>query len=360
MLRIMQVAYSFAIGGSEMVARDIALGLAKAGWPSGVCALEYDGPLRGELQEQGVTTVVIAKQGREVFGPMVRLWRAFRAFRPDVVHTHHVYELIYAWPGALLCGARLIHTEHEFHSLAGDRRRLLLRFLSVFCRKVTAVNEETAAYLREVVKIPARKVVTVVNGIDLDRFSAARNIRKELKLPTAIPIVGIVARLEAPKNHALLLRTFLRVSGHFPDVRLLVVGDGLLRSRLEELALELKLADQVIFLGARRDIPELLATMDLFVLSSDREGLPVALLEAMAAGLPIVTTAAGGIPSVIEDGVTGLLVSPGDEIGLAEKIEVVLKNLDLRDKLGENGKFFVLKHYSFERVLEQYMDLYWG
>jgi glycosyltransferase involved in cell wall biosynthesis len=356
--RIMQVVYSFAIGGSEMVARDIAIGLAKAGWASGVCALEYDGPLRAELEEQGVSTAVIAKQGRGMFGPMYRLWQAFRAFRPDVVHTHHVYELVYSWPGALLCGARLIHTEHEFHSLAGDRRRFILRVLSNLCRKVTAVNEETAAYLRDVVKIPSRKVVTVVNGIDLERFSVESTLREELQVTDATPLIGIVARLEPPKNHVLLFRAFRQVVEHIPETRLVVVGDGSLRQSLEELSVELDLTDRIIFLGERRDIPNLLAAMNLFVLSSDREGLPVALLEAMAAGLPIVSTSAGGIPSVIEDGVTGLLVGVGNEEGLGLGIERVLKDDELKLWLGKNGKEYVLKHYDLEQVITRYMSLY--
>jgi glycosyltransferase involved in cell wall biosynthesis len=143
-----------------------------------------------------------------------------------------------------------------------------------------------------------------------------------------------------------------------PDVQLLIVGEGSLRGSLEELSKLLGISGRVVFLGARRDIPELLASMDVFVLSSDLEGLPVALLEAMAAGRPVVATASGGIPSVIKDGVTGLLVKTGDEEGLASGIESVLKNSALSELLGENGRAFVRNNYGFESVINQYMRLY--
>jgi glycosyltransferase involved in cell wall biosynthesis len=282
----------------------------------------------------------------------------FREFKPDVVHTHHFYELFYAWPGALLCGAQLVHTEHEFHSLSETKICRRLRVLSFFCRRVTAVNEETAIYLREVVKIPAHKVVMVANGIDLDCFSDVEDKRDDLQLPADYPVIGIVARLESVKNHTMLIRAFRRVVDDIPDTRLLVVGDGSLRPDLIKLAGQLKLTEQIIFLGERRDIPELLATLDLFVLSSDREGLPVALLEAMATGLPIVATAAGGIPSVIDDGENGLLITPGDEEGLAAGIKKVLMDFQFGRQLGENAKSFVTEHFSLARVLKQYMRLY--
>jgi glycosyltransferase involved in cell wall biosynthesis len=354
----MQVVYSFAIGGSEMVARDIALGLVKAGWPASVCALEHDGILREELNAQGVDTVVIAKRGREIIGPMFRLWKAFRSFQPDVVHTHHFYELFYAWPGALLCGARIIHTEHEFHSLKNGRVKRRLRRLAILCHKVTAVNDDTAVYLREVVGIPAHKVVTVGNGIDVERFKGCGDVREMLGLEPSFPVAGIVARLEAPKNHALLLRAFCRLLQQIPEARLLIVGDGSLRGKMEHLADDLGIHDHTLFLGARRDIPELLASMDVVALSSDLEGLPIAILEAMAAGRPVVATGAGGIGAVVRHCETGLLVRPGDEAGLAASLATVIGDRVLARRMGENGQRFVMEHYAFKRVLRQYQSLY--
>lgn len=360
MLRVMQVVYSFAIGGSEMVARDIALGLVKAGWPAGVCALEYDGPLRAELGARGVDTVVIDKRGGEFVGPMFRLWKAFRAFRPDVVHTHHLYELFYAWPGALLGGARIIHTEHEFHSLQDGRAQRRLRRLSAMCHGVTAVNEDTAAYLRDEVGIPGRKVVTIGNGIDVDRFQGCGDVRASLGIDPSCPVVGMVARLEAPKNHPLLLRAFARVMGQFPEARLLLVGDGRRREELEGLAMSLGIRDRALFVGARRDLPELLASMDVVALISDREGLPVAMLEAMAAGRPVVATDVGGIGAVVRPGATGLLVPAGDEVALAASLAGLIGDRELARRMGENGRTLVKERYAFDRVMGQYLSLYSG
>ena len=291
---------------------------------------------------------------------MLRLWKAFRAFRPDVVHTHHLYELFYAWPGALLCGARIIHTEHEFHSLQDGRARRRLRRLSAVCHGVTAVNEDTAAYLRDGVGIHGRKVVTIGNGIEVDRFQGCRDVRASLGIDPSCPVVGMVARLEAPKNHPLLLRAFRRVMGQFPEARLLLVGDGSRREELEGLAMSLGIRDRTLFVGARRDIPELLASMDVVALISDREGLPMAILEAMAAGHPVVATDVGGIGTVVRQHETGLLVPAGDEAGLTASLAGLIGDRDLARRMGENGRALIKERHAFNRVIAQYLSLYSG
>ncbi|MFW6002708.1 MAG: glycosyltransferase, partial [archaeon] len=167
----MQVIYSFKVGGAESVARDIALNMS-INVSHAMAALESDGPLRTVFDSNNIKSYVIDRQPTERLSPMVRLWKSMRDFKPDVVHTHQLYMLFYTWPGALLSRAKIIHTEHQYHSLMSDKALFRLRHLSRFCQAVTGVNEETSSFLREKVGIPEHKVHTVVNGIDLAKYQA--------------------------------------------------------------------------------------------------------------------------------------------------------------------------------------------
>jgi glycosyltransferase involved in cell wall biosynthesis len=171
-------------------------------------------------------------------------------------------------------------------------------------------------------------------------------------------LVGTVGRLHPQKGFASLLAAVARVRERLPAIRLLLVGGGALRRDLVARAEALGLAEVVIFAGSRGDVPEILAALDLFVLPSLWEGLPNAVLEAMAAGLPVVATAAGGTPEVVVDGETGLLVPPGDVTALAEAIERLLRDPGLRRKMGEAGRKRVEGHFTIEQTVAQTVALY--
>jgi len=355
--RIMQVVYSLGVGGSEMVARDIALGLKGLGWANAVCALERGGALQSELEQAGVQTFVSGRNAG-VLGTMFKLFRAIRRFRPDVVHTHHLYELFYAWPGALLCGAGIVHTEHEYFSLENGKARFFIRLLSRLCKRVTAVNRETASYLENLLGWPKDRVATIVNGIDLQAFGEARPDRASLGLAEQDRVIGIVARLEPVKGHDVLFTAFTQVQEKFPDAALLVVGDGSRRQELERMADSLGIAGRVRFLGMRRDVPQLLAAMDVMALSSLEEGLPVSILEAMGAGLPVVASAVGGIPAVVQDLETGMLVPAGDVQALAGALERVLGDAVLARAMGTAGFRLVSGKYGANAMVQSYREIY--
>jgi len=356
-MRAMQVIYCLGVGGSESVARDIALNMT-GNVVHGVAALEADGPLRQTLAAAGVSSWVINRQPDERVGPMLRLWKAMREFKPDVVHTHHLYELFYAWPGALLTGARLVHTEHEYYSLMSAKACFLLRQLARFCQAVTGVNEETSAFLREEVGIPAGKVHTVVNGIDLERYAASCRRRQELGLADSNFVVAIVARLEPVKDHAMLVQAFRLVVDKLPQAKLLIIGDGSERQNLERLADELGLGGHIRFLGCRSDVADFLACVDVVALSSKAEGLPLCILEAMAAGKPVVATEVGGIPTVVRPGETGLLVPAGDHQAMATALLAIRNDAGTSSRMGERGRRLVAERYDLKKTIEAYVSLY--
>jgi sugar transferase (PEP-CTERM/EpsH1 system associated) len=356
-IRIMQVIYCFEIGGSESVARDIALNMRK-NCVHGVGALEYDGPLRLVFEANNIPTFLINKIPGDRLIPMIRIWRAMKRFRPDVVHTHHLYELFYALPGALLTGAKIIHTEHEYYSLMSSRARFLLRQLSRFCRAVTGVNKETAAFLRNNIGIPAKKVHTVVNGMDLDRYRTNKVSRTEIGLTDDDLVAGIVARLHPVKDHLSLLMAFRLVVDHQPKAKLMIIGNGPERGHLEQKSHQLGLDRNVHFLGTRFDVPDLLNCMDVFVLSSREEGLPLCILEAMAAGRPVVATEVGGIPSVVKSGETGFLVPPGDTQAMARVLLKMFNDPVSGTMMGINGRRLIEQQFDLKKSINKYFQLY--
>jgi len=356
-MRIFQVIYSFNVGGSEAVARDIALKMGR-NTIHGIAALESDGPLRQVLNKAGVKTYVINRRPNERVFPMIRLWKAMRSFKPDVVHTHHFYEFFYSWPGALLTGARVIHTEHEYFSLMAPKVQLRLRKLSYFCHAITGVNEETSQFIREKIGINSNKIYTIENGIDLDRYGLSAPNRQSYGLAQKDVVVGIVARLVPVKDHDTLLRAFRIVADSIPMAKLIIIGDGSERNNLERLVERLDLEGLVRFLGNRNDIPELLSCLDVAVLSSTEEGLPLSILEAMACGKPVVATNVGGIPAVIQHGKNGVLVSTRDISGMANALLDVLSDKNRAEKMGMNGRKLIEKRYDLNYSLKKYFALY--
>ncbi len=354
--RILHVLYSFAVGGSEAVVLDLVGALPE--FDHAVAAIELGGPLKKEFESLGAATCEIAREGRGVAGPMYRVWRAISQLQPDIVHTHHGHELVYSALPAFFRRLPLIHTEHEHYSTQADKPAKRLKLLSRFCSVVTAVNQETARHLVSHIGISEGKVETIANGIDVDRFTTEASDRRSLDLADDDLVIGTVARLDTVKNQKLLLSAFASVLSTHPAAALLIVGDGPERTNLEQECARLGIERRVRFLGMRRDIPRLLAVMDVFVLTSSAEGLPMSILEAMAAGTAVVSTGVGGIPAVVRDGETGLLVNAGSQAGLESALVKVLDSHDLRERLSRNAHQLVVDTYALSHSVAQYRRLY--
>lgn len=311
------------------------------------------------LSREGVPYRIFSRKGRLDVELIRRMAAQFRADNIQVVHTHHLCQLIYAGIAARLAGARVVHTEHEFYSLARRRTRQLLRVMSAIADTVTAVAEPVMEFLRDQVRIPPEKLRTIPNGVEVARFQSARPIpRAALGWHDDDVVIGCVARLEPEKGHDVLLDAFRRLYDRNRHARLLFVGDGGERERLAATADALGLNGAARFLGVRHDVPELLATCDVVTLASTCEGLPLVLLEAMAACKPVVATQVGAVPEVVREGQTGLLVPPGDAAALAESLESLVRDEGTRRRLGTQAYQLVQSDYSFDRTLEQYEAVY--
>jgi glycosyltransferase involved in cell wall biosynthesis len=238
--------------------------------------------------------------------------------------------------------------------------RVALRLLSIFCRKVVAIGSDSETFMREQVGIPKRKLTVIRVGIDLKAFNESKDeARATLGLSSKDRVVTIVARLYPEKNHQLLLAAFAQVYEHVADARLLIVGEGTEREAIEEEIKRLRLEERVSVLGVRRDVARILAATDVFALSSMREGLPLVVLEAMAAARPVVATAVGDLPSVINDKETGFIVPPGNALSLAATLIELLNDESLALRVGEAARASV-QAYGLEAMIGRYQDLYEG
>lgn len=356
---LMQVTYSLGVAGSELVARDLALRLHSSALHCSVCAVDFGGPLADDLTHAGIPALVMGRRPGFDWRLVVRFYTLFRRMRPDIVQTHHLGQLVYAGPGARLAGASLVHVEHEYFSLMGARSRRLMASLGRLCQRFVAVGEEVRAFLVKEIGLPADRVRVIANGIDLDAYPChPPGSRADLGLPDGVRLVGCVARLEVDKAHETLLSAFAAGLAHDRAVHLVLVGDGSLRGSLGERARALGLAERVHFLGVRRDVPTLLPHLDVFVLPSLREGLPVALLEAMAAARPIVATGVGEVSRVVLDGDTGLSVAPGDPDALGRALRRLLDDRALASRLGCAARRHVETHFSLDRTVRGYREVY--
>jgi glycosyltransferase involved in cell wall biosynthesis len=281
---------------------------------------------------------------------ITRLAAVFRRWRPDVVHTHDQRALFYAGPAARLARVPwLVHTRHGRDVNATRRQAAIFRQLSKLVDRFVCVSNEVAA-LSLAQGVPRAKVRTILNGIDLGRIQPSR--------PNPVGPCVTVARLSPEKDIANLVRATAIAASRVPDLRVEVAGDGSCREELAQMSVELGVADRIAFLGEVREIAALLGRARLFVLPSRSEGIPLTALEAMAGALPVVATRVGGLPEVVEDGVTGLLVPPSDPQALAGALVEIWDDPGRADRMGVLGRERVEACFDVVRMLAEYSALY--
>lgn len=354
----MMVTWSLVAGGSENYALTLARNLDPQRFTPHLCALDQGGALEPEIEALGIPYFVMHRKSGVRPELMWQMFVLFRKHRIKVVHTHHFNQLLYSLPGALLCRARVIHTEHSVECYKRPKLRKALKILSAGCHKVLAIGEDGEKVLREAVGIAPAKLGIIKAGIDLDGFNTDRDqARREMDLSPEAPVVAIVARLSAEKNHRMLLEAWKRVVQEVPSAILLVAGAGPEQAALEQQIESLDLQNNVQLLGVRRDIARILGAVDVFVISSDREGLPIAVLEAMAASRPVVATAVGDLPSVVTHQERGLNVPPKDPQAMASALIDLLTHPDRAKTMGQAGREFV-SQFGLAPMVRAHQELY--
>ncbi len=333
-----------------------------------------EGDMLDMARALGVAPLRLPRLGREISPPrdagtLLRLVRLFRTLRPHVVHTHTAKAGVVGRLAARL--ARVPVVVHTYHGHVFDgyfspaKTRLFLaieRALArVTDRLLTVSDHVRDDLLRLGVGTPDRLTVLPL-GLELAPFLDADRrrgeLRAELGLAADAPLVAIVARLVPIKRHEHFFAAFRRLLDGMPAAHALIVGDGERRTALEAEARRLGVDARVRFLGWRTDLDRVYADADVVALTSANEGSPVALIEAMAAARPVVATRVGGVPDLVEHGVSGLLVEPGDVAGFAEALAGLLADAGARRRAGEAGRKRVYPAYGAERLVEDMDRLY--
>ncbi len=361
LLSIAHVLPSFGLGGQERVALGLAQEQRARGHEVLVVSLSPppDGPMVGEFRGVDVKPVTVPKWGRGLDWSLpARLSEAFRRHRVAVVHAHNPQSLIYAALAGRAAGAGVVYTSHGQNSLAAGRL-WLTRLASLFVDVYVGVSPRIACRAHRYRECPESKVRIVENGVDLSAFrpdqQARGEARAELRIPKDAWVVGTVGRLVDDKNPGLLLRAALPLLGD--QARLLFVGDGPLAAELRALAAGHEAGRFARFLGARQDVPRLMAALDVFALPSRTEGLPLALLEAMAMGLPIVATRVGGVPDVLRDDYSAKLVPSEDDVALRATLARLRDDRTEAARLGRQAREDSVR-YSSATMAKRYGELY--
>jgi glycosyltransferase involved in cell wall biosynthesis len=362
-MKIAHIVDSMEVGGAERITLDLCRWQKAQGHSVSVHCLFRGGPLVDVLQEAGVPVFIHCPRpewhrdtGMGAKFRLIRsLYRSFRESRPDVVHCHNAFATIVGVPAARLAGAkRILSTRHGLNLHPQNPRQEIPFWLAARCAThVVAVCGTGGRNLAAGPLAAPRKLITVENGA---RPMAAADVPGGMARH-AFQVVT-VARLKAPKDHATLFRGLALASRTVGDLGLWVIGDGPDMPELKRLASELGIEAQVRFLGERHDVGSWLPHADLFALSSRSEGVPMSLLEAMAAGLPALVTAVGGMAEVVEFSEAGKAVPTGDPQAIARALEEFAADRAQLAVLGERARQCYLRHYTFERMAQRYMDLY--
>jgi glycosyltransferase involved in cell wall biosynthesis len=358
---IAHVLSSFGQGGQERVAADLARLQRAAGHE--VLAISIapgpEGSTAAAFRVAGVPPATIAKRPRVDPSLPVRLAVHFRRHHVEVVHTHNPHALIYGAPAAWLAGAVVIHSKHGMNP--DRKRRLFLRRAAArLADAYVAVSPSLATKALEQGDCESSSLHVIANGIDVERFAPSRRARRKIRDDLGIPgdawLVGTVGRLAPEKDQALLVDAMAPLLSE--GRRLVIVGDGTEREALRARVASIPGGGYVHMLGERHDVESILAALDAFALTSRTEGLPLVLLEAMATGLPVISTAVGGIPDLVEHGVTGLLSPAADRESLREHLATLSTDRSLSSQMGEAGRNEVLRRYSVDRMASEYEALY--
>jgi glycosyltransferase involved in cell wall biosynthesis len=359
-------------GGAEHLALLTATRLDPARFESVFCvsrwppaesedALEAHHAAHALLQESGTRFLALRRRRKLELAPWVRLARFLRRERVDVLHAHKFGSNVWAaLVDAVAPVPVFVAHEHTWSYEGQPLRRFLDRALIARrADRFVAVSREDQRRMSSVEHIDPRRTMFIPNGIPPSPPPSGRDVRAELGIERG-PVIGAIGVLRAQKAHHVLLRASAELVRTHPSLTVLIAGEGPERASLEGLARELGISDHVRLLGYREDVPDILRALDIAVSSSDFEGSPLAVMEYMDAGLPIVATAVGGVPDLITDGVDGRVVERRDPHALASAISELLGDRELGERMGASARERRRTEFDLDTLVRRLEDLYEG
>lgn len=354
-INILFITLSLDVGGLEVLLLELINNLNRTQYNPSVCVLQSGGSLANEFAAKNIPVYCIPKkEGIDYLLPF-KIRKLLKNNNINIVHTHNSTPWIYGGIATqLLKGVHLVHTKHSNLNLKQKRLIKTEKWVAKRTDCIIADAKDVRDFMIEKQGISQNRIKLIYNGIDYKKYDCGN----KQKINSSPKKIAIIARLVPVKDHETLLLAFKIVNQRMPETELVIVGDGSQRQELIEYCSVLGIGPKVSFLGARRDIPELLKQMCIFVLSSIDEGMSITLLEAMAAELPVVVTKVGGNPEVVVDNETGFLVAPKSPEQMADKIMALLANPQLAQRLGENGRKRVIEKFSIDNMVMEYEKIY--
>ncbi|MGW8267103.1 MAG: glycosyltransferase [Longimicrobiales bacterium] len=349
-------------GGAETLLVNLVRSLPHGQWRSRVL-VPREGWLLGQLLAHGIDARVVPTRGSADFAFLTRLVNQIRDFRPRLLHTHLLTSAVYGSMAATLAGnLPVVCTFHGSADVHPEDRMLGVkaRILSRTGNSIVYVSHDLRAMLERRLGTRPDLGTVIHNGVSPPNPAHVADLRGELQLGPHGSLVGSVGNIRGPKDYPTLLRAARLVLDHGSDVHFVIAGDntGPRGEAIAAFRRALGLDANVHFLGFRRDVAAVIGALDLFVSSSASEGLPLATLEAQFLGVPVVLTAVGGVPEIVEHGKTGVLVPPGNPGALAEGISRLLNDRRLAGRMAAEGRRRVEQGFSLEGMLERYIALY--
>ncbi|MBM4301919.1 MAG: glycosyltransferase [Deltaproteobacteria bacterium] len=363
-LKVLHLLAAMPVGGAEDLVAAIVRGLDPQRFAAAVATLGPPGPVGQELRARGYEVVSLGLDIKRtstwrVVGEVRRL---LKAGRPDILHTHLYHPNLYGRLGSLGLGLPgVVAAVHNSYTRIKFHRRVWNFLLGWASDRVLVGSVQVWQDVRRYDGVPAGRLLLMPYGIPLAELNtrlSRKEARERLGLSEGDLVIGAVGRLEEQKGHVHLLAALPELQRQIPDLAVLLVGEGREEEDLRRQVRELGLSSSVRFLGTRRDLPEIYRALDLFVHPSLWEGLPLALLKAMGAGVPVVATRVSGSQEAIVDGVNGCLVAPGDPDALGRAILELYLHPEARRRLGETARCTVAARYSLEAMLVRLEDLY--
>jgi len=350
------------IGGMENVIASLVRTIDKTTFRTAIACIINEGPLGAKLKGEGFNLISPVKSlGKASFIYPGLLIDVIKSQNADVIHCHSGYWYRAALAGLFAGVKGVVYTEHGRTVFETNKERLSDKLASYGTCKIVPVSAALQIYLTDILGVPRHKISLIENGVDTSHYNARpRNdlILKEMGIASSTFVMGTIARLDKVKDHHCLLKSLALIKNNFKDIKLLIIGDGPERKKIETYIQDYNLQHEVILTGFRTDIAEVLSIMDLLVLTSLSEGTSITVLEAMASGKPVVATDVGGNSRLVMHNETGFLVPPKNPDATAACILSCISDKGMTQAMGLRGRQRVEKHFSVDHMVREYEKLY--
>jgi glycosyltransferase involved in cell wall biosynthesis len=357
-LKIVHVTEDMKIGGQERVIEDILNNLDSNIFEVQLLCLTHGGIIADRLEKNGIKVTILDIENYNSISSIKKTISWFKNEEIDIVHTHGFSSGVIGRIAAFFAGVSNIYA--HIHTMSDDlsfKHVLKEKLLSFITTKIITVSDSVNNSYKNKTHINLKKLIMIYNGLNLPlhrKFDGKENLKKRYDIPENKTVIGNVASLTKHKAHEFLFEAVKDID----DVYILIVGDGKEKMKLAELALKLGIEKRVRLVGNQEDIFPFINIMDIFVLSSIREGHPLSLIEAMGFKKPVIATDVGGVNEIIENGINGIIIPPKNSKKIEESINLLISDKKLCEKFGDNGKETYINRFTLKKMIDRLTKLY--